>query len=148
MVDPAPRLGRGDQDDLRHIIASLTTANGNASNGLVPAWCASNNNVISGSQAGPYHYQYDSCRTPFRIALDWCWFGETRAKDYLTKTSNFFSGIGAANIVDGYELTGAKKVQFSPATAAPTHRAAVGVISGPGGRRRDDFQHVPDVHQR
>src|SRR5262249_45053588 len=35
------------------IMASLTTANGNANNGLVPAWCASNNNAISGSQAGP-----------------------------------------------------------------------------------------------
>ena len=32
--------------------------------------------MVSGSQAGPFHYQYDSCRTPFRIALDWCWFGE------------------------------------------------------------------------
>ena len=53
--------------------------------------------ALAGCASDPYHYQYDSCRTPFRIALDWCWFGETRARDYLLKTSNFFSGIGAAN---------------------------------------------------
>jgi endo-1,4-beta-D-glucanase Y len=115
------------------IIQSLTTTNGNLNNGLVPAWCASSNNMVSGSQAGPFHYQYDSCRTPFRIALDWCWFGETRARDYLMKTSNFFSGIGAANIVDGYELTGAKKVQFSPATGTPTIAQQSASFLGPAG---------------
>ena len=133
MVDPGHDWDAVIKTTYDTIIASLTTANGNASNGLVPAWCASNNNVISGSQAGPYHYQYDSCRTPFRIALDWCWFGETRAKDYLTKTSTFFSAIGAANIVDGYELTGAKKVQFSPATAAPTIAQQSASFLGPAG---------------
>jgi endo-1,4-beta-D-glucanase Y len=133
MVDPAHDWDAVIKTTYDTIIASLTTANGNASNGLVPAWCASNNNAISGSQAGPYHYQYDSCRTPFRIALDWCWFGETRAKDYLTKTSTFFSGIGAANIVDGYELTGAKKVQFSPATTAPTIAQQSASFLGPAG---------------
>ena len=80
MVDPGHDWDAVIKTTYDTIIASLTTANGNASNGLVPAWCASNNNAISGSQAGPYHYQYDSCRTPFRIALDWCWFGETRAR--------------------------------------------------------------------
>jgi len=115
------------------ITQSLTTMNGNLSNGLVPAWCASNNMMVSGSQAGPFNYQYDSCRTPFRIALDWCWFGEMRAKDYLTKTSSFFSGIGAANIVDGYELTGAKKVQFSPATGTPTIAQQSASFLGPAG---------------
>ena len=53
--------------------------------------------------------------------------------DYLTKTSNFFSGIGAANIVDGYELTGAKKVQFSPATGAPTIAQQSASFLGPAG---------------
>ena len=133
MVDPGHDWDAVIKTTYDTIIASLTTANGNASNGLVPAWCASNNNVISGSQAGPYQYQYDSCRTPFRIALDWCWFGETRAKDYLMKTSSFFSGVGAANIVDGYELTGAKKVQFSPANGTPTIAQQSASFLGPAG---------------
>jgi endo-1,4-beta-D-glucanase Y len=137
MVDPGHDWDAVIKTTYDTIIASLTTMNGNANNGMVPAWCASNtvNNVttISGSQAGPFHYQYDSCRTPFRIALDWCWFGETRARDYLMKTSNFFSGIGAANIVDGYELTGAKRVQFSPATATPTLAQQSASFLGPAG---------------
>jgi endo-1,4-beta-D-glucanase Y len=132
-VDPAHDWDAVIKTTYDTIIASLTAMNGNLNNGLVPAWCASNNNMISGSQAGPYHYQYDSCRTPFRIALDWCWFGETRARDYLMKTSNFFSGIGAANIVDGYELTGAKRVQFSPATATPTLAEQSASFLGPAG---------------
>ena len=40
-------------------------------------------------------YQYDSCRTPFRIGLDWCWNGEPRAQAYVALTSAFFSAIGA-----------------------------------------------------
>jgi len=122
------------------IMFSLTTQNGNANNGLVPAWCASNTNssgvtTISGS-APPnniFWHQYDSCRTPFRIALDWCFFGETRAQAYLMKTSSFFSGIGAANIVDGYNLDGTKHVQFSPATTAPTLAQQSAAFLGPSG---------------
>jgi len=49
------------------------------------------------------------------------------------KTSTFFSGIGAANIVDGYELTGAKKVQFSPANTAPTLAQQSASFLGPAG---------------
>ena len=90
--------------------------------------------------AQPFNYQYDSCRTPFRIGLDWCWFGETKARDYVALTSSFFSGIGAANIVDGYDLNGNRHPQFSPANGAPTVSqqsaafvgpAAVGAMSSP-----------------
>ncbi|HMF42156.1 MAG TPA: glycosyl hydrolase family 8 [Polyangia bacterium] len=137
MVDSGHAWDAVIQTTYDTIMYSLTTMNGNASNGLVPAWCASNTangtTTISGSQAGPFNYQYDSCRTPFRIALDWCWNGETRAQAYLMKTSSFFSGIGAANIVDGYDLTGAKHVQFSPATTAPTLAQQSAAFLGPAG---------------
>ena len=99
---------------------TLNDANGNKSNGLVPAWCTSrgvpNNNA---------NYQYDSCRTPFRIALDYCYFGEPRAKAYLAKTSSFFSQIGAYKIVDGYALNG------TPQPARPGGQSAAFV--GPAG---------------
>jgi endo-1,4-beta-D-glucanase Y len=95
------------------INSSLNAANGNQNNGLVPAWCSSagapNPNAILGGNAT--NYQYDSCRTPFRIALDWCFYGEQRAQAYLAKTSAFFSGIGVQNIVDGYGLNGAPQPQ-------------------------------------
>jgi endo-1,4-beta-D-glucanase Y len=95
--------------------ANLTSSNGNQTNGLVPAF---SNSTGGDAQVGPgqsplkHHYQYDSCRTPFRIGLDACQFNETRAKAYVAKTSQFFAGIGAANIKDGYELNGTPKPEF------------------------------------
>jgi endo-1,4-beta-D-glucanase Y len=105
-------------------------------NGLVPAWCVANGTPPSGvcAPTGPVgNYQYDSCRTPFRIALDWCWFGvEPRAKAYLAKTSAFFSAKGATNIVDGYDLNGTEHPQYAAAgtqSAAFVGPAGVGAMS-------------------
>jgi endo-1,4-beta-D-glucanase Y len=100
----------GPSDDFSK---ALSAANKNITNGLVPAWCNSNG---GGSGAGPFYYQYDSCRTPFRIGMDWCLNGSmttsnaaidpARAKHYVSLTSSFFSGVGAANLVDGYNMDG------------------------------------------
>jgi len=107
---------------------ALNAENGNQDNGLVPAWCTS-----EGAPGDPGHYQYDSCRTPFRIALDWCFFGEPRARAYVEKTTRFFAGIGAAAIVDGYELDGtprpANPGRISAAFVGP---AAVGAMAVEG----------------
>jgi endo-1,4-beta-D-glucanase Y len=96
------------------IANALNTANGNQSTGLVPAWCTSAGvpnaeAIVPGGNAT--NYQYDSCRTPFRIALDWCWNAEPRAQAYTAKTGAFFSAIGARNIVDGYALDGTPQPQ-------------------------------------
>ena len=100
-------------------------ASANASTGLVPAWCKAD-----GSSTGrEYFYQYDACRTPFRIALDYCLHGEPRAKSYLEKVGTFFKGVGAANIKDGYELNGTPRSKNS--SAAFTGPAAVaGMVGG------------------
>ena len=83
----------------------------------------------------PTHYQYDSCRTPFRIALDWCLRGEPRAKTYVAKTSQFFAAIGAKNIVDGYELDGRPRpASSSGQSAAFVGPAAVGAMADPAHR--------------
>ncbi len=111
---------------------SLNSANGNQSNGLVPAWCTSAGVPNSGALQGgaPTNYQYDSCRTPFRIGLDWCWNAEPRAQAYVAKTSSFFSGIGAANIVDGYALNGSPQAQNpGKLSAAFIGPAGVGAMS-------------------
>jgi hypothetical protein len=78
----------------------------------------------------PTNYQYDSCRTPFRIGMDWCFFGEMRAKDYVAKTSAFFSGIGVANIVDGYNLDGTPHAEFQKDAMSQVQSAA---FVGPAG---------------
>jgi hypothetical protein len=85
---------------------SLNQASGNANNGLVPAWCDINGAPKVPNNGSATNYQYDSARVPFRIGLDYCFNGETRAKAYVAKTSQFFAGIGASKIVDGYDLNG------------------------------------------
>lgn len=116
---------------------TLNAANGNQSNGLVPAWvacgttsCSPNPNAW-GDKPGqsPTTYQYDSCRTPFRIGLDYCWNANPRAKAYVGKTSSFFGGIGANKIVDGYKTDGTPAPSTSGKSAAFIGPAAVGAMS-------------------
>jgi endo-1,4-beta-D-glucanase Y len=111
---------------------SLNAESGNADNGLVPAWCTSEGVPNAGvwqDQSAPTHYQYDSCRTPFRIGVDYCMHGEARALAYVQKTSGFFSGVGVANIVDGYELNGTPRPQeMGGQSAAFIGTAAVGAM--------------------
>jgi endo-1,4-beta-D-glucanase Y len=57
-------------------------------------------------------YGYDACRTPWRIAMDYCFHGEPRAKAYLDKVVPFFAAQGVANIGDGYSLTGTKTSSY------------------------------------
>jgi endo-1,4-beta-D-glucanase Y len=52
------------------------------------------------------NYGYDACRTPWRIAMDYCFNGNMMALAYLQKVGPFFNGVGAANIGDGYNSTG------------------------------------------
>jgi endo-1,4-beta-D-glucanase Y len=98
------------------ISQSLNTANSNLSNGLVPAFstnmgATANCGLYSAAQ--PHNYQYDACRTPFRIGLDACFNNEARAITYVGKTSSFFSSQGGASkIVDGYQLNGTANPQF------------------------------------
>ena len=122
------------QTSYETLAKALNSANGNADNGLVPAWCTSdgapNPNVFKDGPAAPTNYQYDSCRTPFRIGLDYCQNGEPRAQAYVAKTSQFFSGVGAKKIVDGYNLDGTPSPQNqSGQSAAFVGPAAVGAMS-------------------
>jgi len=87
---------------------TLTAQNGNQNNGLVPAWSTNTGTPMapSGSPGMPTWHQLDSCRTPYRVAADYCWNAEPRALTYLQKITGFYAGIGAANLVDGYDLNG------------------------------------------
>jgi hypothetical protein len=89
--------------------ASLNADSGNQDNGLVPAWCT----AAGVPTHNPQHFQYDSCRTPFRIGQDYCWFGEPRALAYLAKITGFYAGIGVVNLIDGYDLDGTPHPEFS-----------------------------------
>jgi hypothetical protein len=68
--------------------------------GLVP------NESSTATLATSTPYGYNACRMPWRIAMDYCFNGEPRAKAYLDKAGAFFNGIGANNIGDGYSNSG------------------------------------------
>jgi endo-1,4-beta-D-glucanase Y len=113
------------------IADALSPASDNQSNGLVPGWCNDSNGAPCTAATGePFTYQYDACRTPFRIGLDACLNGEPRAKAYVALTSSFFGPIGATNIADGYALDGAPQPanpgQLAAAFIGP---ATVGAMS-------------------
>jgi endo-1,4-beta-D-glucanase Y len=115
------------------LASTLNEMRGNQNNGLVPAWTDPEGNPAQPWDGAPMHYQYDSARIPFRLAQDYCDFGEPRAKAYLDKTSSFFAGIGAEMIVDGYDLNGSPRAENAlPAQSALFVGAAgVGAMSDP-----------------
>jgi endo-1,4-beta-D-glucanase Y len=99
---------------------SLNAQNGNQDNGLVPAWCNSSGTPVEAYGGAPLHFQQDSTRTPVRVGQDYCYYGEPRAKAYMEKITSFYTGIGVANISDGYELDGTPRPEraFDGAQAA------------------------------
>jgi endo-1,4-beta-D-glucanase Y len=109
--------------------AELTSISG--TNGLVPAWCTGNC-TTRGSGGLNYidelHYQYDSHRTPWRIGLDQCWYGDTNATAYLNKVVGFFAGAsdteGLSSLLDIY--TGDGTAPGSPTVYAYNSMSLIG----------------------
>lgn len=93
----------------------------NAVGGLVSDWCHANGN--HSSQAGGYfnggrRYHYDAARTPWRIATDYIWFGNSQAAAYCKKSSDFVrvSLNGSKNVKDGYFQNGNVYGQYHNST--------------------------------
>jgi endo-1,4-beta-D-glucanase Y len=93
--------------------------------GLVPAWC----NGDGANANMDFTYQYDACRTPFRIALDYCLFGEARAGGIATKIGSFFRGVGASAMDDGYDLSG-HALSFNKSMAFIGPAGSAGLVTG------------------
>lgn len=102
------------------VINNNLTVN-NAAGGLVSDWCEGSG--AYSSQAGGYAnagklYTYDAARTPWRIAVDYLWYGTAEAKTYSKKSSDFVRVNlgGSANIKDGYNQNGTVSGQWHNAT--------------------------------
>lgn len=81
----------------------------NDNTGLVPNW-----HTLAGGQSsmGQFYYGFDACRVPWRIALDYLWNGNEKAKAWCTKISNWANKIGPNKIVDGYNLDGSSTGRY------------------------------------
>ncbi len=97
--------------------------------GLVPNWANSSGVGVAGTATdghGP-DFGYDACRTPFRIAMDYCINGYKPAQTYAGLIAAFYSSKATAtsvgSIFDGYTPTG---------TALDSNPAGM-AFTGPGG---------------
>ncbi|MGL5818686.1 MAG: glycosyl hydrolase family 8 [Phycicoccus sp.] len=62
--------------------------------------------VVNGTNT----YNSDTARAPWRLATDYVWFGDDRAKTILTDYNAFFEGAGGglSNLCESYDRFGAK----------------------------------------
>jgi endo-1,4-beta-D-glucanase Y len=81
--------------------------------GFVPNWSDANGNTSETGPSGCNWYTdadifgSDGIRTPFRIAVDYLWFGTPEAKSLLNKMSGFIASEGIQTIGRKFELDGA-----------------------------------------
>lgn len=94
LVDPAHNW-QGVVDSSYDILArsaSMKLDKGQSAN-IVPDWIQINRQNAEISAVGngslTTNYSYDALRTPWRIALDWKWYQEPRAKTFLDSMSFF-----------------------------------------------------------
>lgn len=93
----------------------------NAAGGLVSDWCQASgaySSEASGYNRAGKTYTYDAARTPWRISVDYVWYGNADAKTYAKKSSDFVRVNlgGSANIKDGYNQDGSVIGQWHNAT--------------------------------
>lgn len=58
-------------------------------------------------------YDYNSCRIPWRAALDYLWYGTAGVQSAMTKLTNWANSVGIAKIVDGYNANGTPTGQYT-----------------------------------
>ena len=102
--------------------------------GLVPNWVNAQGVGVPGPGNDPdgVYFGYDACRTPWRIALDYCQNGAPEATPYLEKIAGFYASKVAGTgftIKDGYTLAGGAP----PAPSNLGKYAAGMAFLGPGG---------------
>lgn len=91
-------------DQLADDSYTILNASANPTTGLVPDWQTAAGSPGPGGRAD--HFGYDACRVPWRMSLDYLWNGNDKAQQWCSKVSDWAYGLGASNIVDGYELDG------------------------------------------
>jgi endo-1,4-beta-D-glucanase Y len=79
----------------------------NNTTGLLPETCLDNGPggscVDSTTQ-----YLYNSCRVPWRIAMDYCYYGTANAQSHLNRTATWLQSTAPNTTGDGYNLDGTK----------------------------------------
>jgi len=89
--------------------------------GMVPDWNQTNGALGLGSGAGYNGYMSgktffkDAIRILWRVANDYIWFGDSRAKEFLENSLKFIKEKGGTDAANFYQLDGTKKGELLPA---------------------------------
>ncbi|MBO7481319.1 MAG: Ig-like domain-containing protein [Bacteroidales bacterium] len=82
----------------------------NASTGLIPDWCYENGSLLNGIIDGKFEsiFGYDAARIPWRMAQAYAWYGDTEAKGFASKITDWARSKypNPNDIVDGFYLNG------------------------------------------
>jgi len=82
----------------------LKNAQGNSSAGFYPDWTT--NNISAGRGSMGFDFSWDACRTPWRVAWDYVWFGNSNAKEMSDKTIQWASSQNVGNVKGPMDLNG------------------------------------------
>jgi endo-1,4-beta-D-glucanase Y len=107
--------------DKCYVVINNNLSVNNAVGGLVSDWC-----TASGGYSQGRNYSYDAARTPWRIAVDYAWYGNASAKAYSKKSSDFVRVNlgGSQNVKDGYSQNGSVTGSFHNSTFVGAFAAA------------------------
>ena len=89
----------------------LLSVNADPGTGLVSDWCSGSGAPGDGGAGyafGGRRYHYDAARTPWRVALDFLWWGSAEAGSFTTRLTAWVNGVGVASIGDSYERDGTR----------------------------------------
>lgn len=93
-----------------YTILNANLSQNNAVYNLVSDWCKADGNYsseVSWAYNQGKSYYYDAARTPWRIAIDYIWYGETSALNYTNLCNDFVNNQGGFNqIYPGYSQAG------------------------------------------
>jgi len=107
--------------DKSYVVINNNLTVNNAVGGLVSDWTTASGSYSSaagGYANGGRNYSYDAARTPWRIAVDYVWYGNTSAKAYSKKSSDFVRVNlgGSQNVKDGYSQNGSAVSSYHNST--------------------------------
>ena len=115
--------------DKTYVVINNNLSVNNAAGGLVSDWSTASGSYSSaagGYANGGRNYSYDAARTPWRIAVDYVWYGNASAKTYSKKSSDFVRVNlgGSQNVKDGYSQNGSAVSGYHNSTFVGAFAAA------------------------
>jgi endo-1,4-beta-D-glucanase Y/plastocyanin len=99
-------------DNARNTSYATIAAARNSGTGLI-AEQTSDTGPGGGCGVSSTQYQYNSCRVPFRMALDYVYYGDANASGEMGKLQTFFGSIAPGSVVDCYNLAGSSCGSFN-----------------------------------